>query len=505
MQQIDIEKFMLKLRMTMLREHPFYGHVLMQMPIVYTDDIDTFGVGKSSKSDILIKLYINKQYIHKISGICNIHRTYDHFYEVLKHEIHHMIFGHIMLKLEDRQRQIVACELSANSFVNRNMLATEYEGQKPGVFAEDYDLEPKLSALEYYRLLEHNKKFNEQKNVTMELVKKLIKAAQEQSQNAKNTGSDGATNETKDKQEKINKDTSEIGNSKNALPKDAMDEIEKAMDCQKEASKQLSKGNAQKASEEMKKAAEHLEKAIGKSVSIQIDTHDKWKDMEEDKLAEGMIKNIIRNAGEACSTSGRWGDLPGDVLAAIKLNSTISKPVIPWEIILKNFLASSSENILDYTMKRRSKRYGTRPGTKKDDVLNIAIGIDTSGSVSDDMLALFFNEIKWMQKTGTKITIFEWDTQVNREYPFSQFDGTVQGRGGTDPTDFLETVSERKFDCVITFTDLYFSPITKHYHMPMMWVADSNLYDDENCRNTVPDGIIMKMNQKRNGFDIVRR
>jgi predicted metal-dependent peptidase len=106
------------------------------------------------------------------------------------------------------------------------------------------------------------------------------------------------------------------------------------------------------------------------------------------------------------------------------------------------------------------------------------------------MLQLFFSELKWMEKTGTKITIFEWDTKVHREYDFKEFDGNVQGRGGTDPTEFLETVSERKFDCVITFTDLYFSPIKKDYNMPMLWVCDRGSYswynedDDDFIANT---------------------
>ena len=73
------------------------------------------------------------------------------------------------------------------------------------------------------------------------------------------------------------------------------------------------------------------------------------------------------------------------------------------EVVLKDFIASSSENVLDYTMKRKSKRYDTRPGTKKDDVLNVAIGIDTSGSIDEEMLKMFFNELRWIDKSCTTI------------------------------------------------------------------------------------------------------
>lgn len=504
-QSIDIEKFMTSIRMKMLRMHPFYGHVLMQMPIVYTNEINTFGVGKMKKEDILIKLFINAKYIEHVSQSCeNTNQLYEHFYEVLKHEVHHLLFGHVILEMPDKFRQKIACELSANSYVNRNSLIPEEPGQQPGVFPEDYELESKQSVYDYYKLLENNEQFLNQRKLGVELLNSLAKIADDQLKNADETMNTGCTSETKKNQDNINNETSSAKEKMDSLPKNAQESIDEAMKNQADASKKLSKNDSNGASESMKKAAENLKKSIAQSIFQQIDSHDKWSNVEGDKLAEGMIKNIIRNAGDACKQNNNWGDLPGEIVEAIKVNSEIQKPVIPWEIVLKDFLASSSENILDYTMKKRSKRYGTRPGTKKEDVLQVAIGIDTSGSIDDDMLNLFFNELTWMEKTGTKITVFEWDTQVNREYPFSEFDGTVSGRGGTDPTDFLEKVSERKFDCIIIFTDLYFSPIAKRYGIPMMWVIDSG-YDDEQCFNTVQEGIVMKINEEKNGFNVIRR
>ena len=82
----------------------------------------------------------------------------------------------------------------------------------------------------------------------------------------------------------------------------------------------------------------------------------------------------------------------------------------------------------------------------------------------------------------------------------------MTGRGGTDPTDFLETVSERKFDCVITFTDLYFANIDKNYNIPMMWVCDRGGWGGYDADDyPVEDGIILKVNDTRDGFEVVRR
>ena len=166
------------------------------------------------------------------------------------------------------------------------------------------------------------------------------------------------------------------------------------------------------------------------------------------------------------------------------------------------FLASASETVLDYTMRRPSKRYGTRPGTRKEDILSIAIGIDTSGSISQEELQLFFNELYWIEKTGSRMTVFEWDTRILREYDFKDYDGTVSDGGGTDPTDFLETVSLRKYDCAVIFTDLCFAPVEKDYHLPMLWVATSDL----DWQNELPvQGTILKVNKSRDGFQLLRQ
>ena len=201
-----------------------------------------------------------------------------------------------------------------------------------------------------------------------------------------------------------------------------------------------------------------------------------------------------------------WGDMPGELSEQIEKFDEDRPPVIPWEVILKNFISSACETMLGYTMRRPSKRYGTRPGTKKEDVYSVAIGIDTSGSIDcETQIKLFFSELYWMSKTGAQITVFEWDTQVRREYDFEDYDGTIQGRGGTDPTDFLDTVEKRKFDCAIIFTDLFFGKITKDYHYPMLWVQVSDCdyeYSEEDCP---VKGTILRVNREHDGFDVLHR
>lgn len=532
---IDVEKFITRLRIKIIRAFPFYGNVLQQLPVVYGNAVPTLGVGKAKRDDLLVKLFVNPNYVQHVIEQCKMDgkKVEDHFFEIMKHEINHLIFQHLMLELPDKQRQTIACELSVNSYVDRNKLVPEDGSDKAGVFADDFHLQSRLGVREYYSLLERNKEYKKMMANSRRLQKALRGAmsgktqeqlrlddlAEQQENASDNTKAGlGDSNEQMEEQGSIGDKTesamdsldSEVGQGHG----EAKGKLQDARDLQNEAMESLKNGNAESASEKQKLAAEKIREASksldkdGKDKDSEtIDSHDMWEATSGDEIANGMVKDIIRQANEMCKQTNQWGDMSGEIMEAIGNAYTLKKEVIPWEVVLKEFIASSSENVLGYTMKRRSKRYDTRPGTRKEDTLNIAIGIDTSGSIRDDMLELFFNELHWIDKTGTKMTVFEWDTQVNREYDFSKYDGNITGRGGTDPTDFLEQVSDRKFDCIITFTDLYFAPIAKRYKIPTLWVCDRGGYSghDFDDGDYPVDGTIMKINEERNGFEVIRR
>lgn len=437
---LNIENFITSVKIRLLQRLPWYGHVLSQLPIVYSDkDVSTLGVGKSCRDDILVKLYVNPNYIEKVIKDCNKdeEKVSDHFIEVMKHEVLHLLFSHITLGFPDKSRQTIACELSVNSYIDRQKLVPDSQNAKAGVFPEDFNLKPKLGVKEYYDLLNSNKEYEK-------------------------------------------------------LAKNEQKELAKL----KEIFEGMGKGNGDN--------SDVKSNGCNGGSGNTIDSHEKWKAVEGDGISEEMVKDIVRQASEICKQMGQWGSMPGDLIEAINGCYKSQKNIIPWQVVLRNFLASSSENVLDYTMKRKSKRFDTRPGTKKEDVLSVAIGIDTSGSISDEMLGLFFSELEWMSKTGTKITVFEWDTRVNKEYDFKDFDGTVTGRGGTNPIPVLEEVSGRRFDCLIMFTDLGFAKIEDHYGIPMLWVVDIYGYCGfEKANIPVRDGIILKMNHDRDGFELL--
>ena len=114
-------------------------------------------------------------------------------------------------------------------------------------------------------------------------------------------------------------------------------------------------------------------------------------------------------------------------------------------------------DIYKFTNKRISKRYGTRPGIKVQRNQKIAVGLDTSGSISYDALNLFFNEIHSMWQNGAEIEIIECDDKVQNTYNYNgKFPKFVSGQGGTDFTPVFQHINKERntiYDGCIYLTD----------------------------------------------------
>lgn len=388
---IVVERVINSAIIQILKANPFYGHVVCQMPKIYTQSVPTLAVGRR-KGDILISLYINPKYIEDVyERAPSKQAAFTHVMEVLKHEIFHTVFRHLFIKKPNRKKLQLACELSANSYICRENLLDK------GVFPKDYKLQDCLGVEEYYNLLPNDESVEDPKGP-----------------------GDGNGSDDRD-------ENSDGSSSNHSL----------------------------------------------------LDSHDGWNNIAGNKSDEIILKDILRKAKESAQRCNKWGAVPGSIRDEIDKFISHEEQLISWQTALKDFIASSSENVLDYTNKRKSKRYGTRPGTKKDDVLNLAIGIDTSGSISSEDLKMFFSELYWISKSGAKITVFECDMTIGKEYPFEDLDlSKISGGGGTDLEPVIKEASKRKFDALIYFTDAFAPKIVEDYRIPVLMVVTE--YNEEN-------------------------
>ncbi len=164
----------------------------------------------------------------------------------------------------------------------------------------------------------------------------------------------------------------------------------------------------------------------------------------EDKQA---IKDEIKEAMlAAAATVDGAGNLPAGVKRLIQ---QLTEPQMNWREILRMNLESTIK--ADYTWMRASRKGwhmdAVMPGQKPDEMIDVAVMLDASGSISQDMLRDFLSEIQGIMDSfpSYKIHVVTFDTdcynpaQYDSDNLDSMIDYEVSGGGGTD------------FDCIFTY------------------------------------------------------
>jgi predicted metal-dependent peptidase len=189
--------------------------------------------------------------------------------------------------------------------------------------------------------------------------------------------------------------------------------------------------------------------------------HSKWglaEDNQISKHAETELDRLIVQTKDRI-TPTQYASLPESIKDLIKLIIEKRKPKINWKRALKIFSSSSRKTQVKFTLKRVSKRYGTRPGIKIKRNQKIAVAIDTSLSIPLKDFNLFFSEIYSIWRNGAEIEVIECDDIIQRVYNYKGiFPEFVQGRGGTDFDPVFEYINRDrnvKYDGCIYLTDGY--------------------------------------------------
>ena len=206
----------------------------------------------------------------------------------------------------------------------------------------------------------------------------------------------------------------------------------------------------------------------------EFDDHSGWGegDNTANEIAKQRLKETIKKAAEEASKAGNWGTVPGDTRREI-LERLVAK--VDWKKVLRYFIKTSQKANRSSTVKRINRRYAyVHPGKKTNRVAQIAISIDQSGSVDDQMLALFFAELNKLANLA-EFTVVPFDTRVDESLVYVWKKGETRKRervmcGGTcfdAPTEF---VNKGAFDGHIILTDLM-APKPKASKCQRMWMT----------------------------------
>tara|TARA_B100000029_G_scaffold188144_1_gene185652 strand:+ start:185 stop:1369 length:1185 start_codon:yes stop_codon:yes gene_type:complete len=212
-----------------------------------------------------------------------------------------------------------------------------------------------------------------------------------------------------------------------------------------------------------------------------FDDHSGWDDAAQspaqqaaNQMAKERLKNAMKEAAQEASQSAKgWGSVSGEVKQDI-LKRLESK--VDWRKVLRYFIKTSQRASRRSSVKRINKRYAyIHPGKKVQRQAKIAIAIDQSGSVSDDMLSAFFGELNGLAKLA-EFTVVPFDTHVdeNKVYVWKKGQNKAAERvlcGGTCFDAPTEYVNKNSFDGVIILTDME-APKPKACKAQRMWMTD---------------------------------
>lgn len=365
----------------MLKE-PFYGFFLIMMNKVWKNDLDTAGV---SKNGINAQLSINPIFWENLSSEYKV--------GILKHEILHIAFQHLILRDSYKNKKLfnIAADLEINQYIDKAYLPG---GNYPD--KETYLEDSKIFVDSIKEKLEKGEITKEQ--AKQEFLKIPMRAIFLDDFKDLNLDSRAGTDYYYKKLEETMDDQ---GNSSN----EHLNDLLKGCD---------GSGHG---------GDPHW-------------GHDTWNEFEnlsesEKKMIQKQLDYQLKEVAEQVQKSR--GHIPGELQGIIDALNKAEPPKFNWRAYLKNFVGGSTQTMAKKTRRKQSKRFPKAPGLKIQEKLHVLVGVDTSGSVSDKELAEFFHEMHHMFKTGTEITVVQCDTSISNISKYrSSDDGKIKvhGRGG---------------------------------------------------------------------------
>ena len=196
-------------------------------------------------------------------------------------------------------------------------------------------------------------------------------------------------------------------------------------------------------------------------------------------VAEWQI--AVAQAAQAAKNAGK---LPADMAREI---DRVVNPRLPWREILRRFIDRAARTNYSWLPPNRRHVYAGRyfPSARAERLREIAVAVDTSGSIDAETLARFAAELSAIAaEIGAGLTVIYCDARIQRVETYTREDLPLTlnpaGGGGTDFRPVFEHLASRAEDapaCLIYLTDLWgtFPDFEPDY--PVLWAATRDAQD----------------------------
>lgn len=188
-------------------------------------------------------------------------------------------------------------------------------------------------------------------------------------------------------------------------------------------------------------------------------------------------RDRVAGAGLEAAAAGRLGTVFRQALDALV------QPRLPWQALLARFLMSIARD--DYSFQRPSRREGDAvlPGLASGEV-NLAIALDTSGSISAHDFGAFIGEIDALKgQIRARVTLLACDTALAPGGPWRfepwerlEIPPGLTGGGGTRFTPVFDWVDAEPVrpDALLYFTDALGEFPDRAPAAPVLWLVKGN-------------------------------
>jgi predicted metal-dependent peptidase len=169
------------------------------------------------------------------------------------------------------------------------------------------------------------------------------------------------------------------------------------------------------------------------------------------------------------------GELPGGLARSV---SESLHPPVDWRAVLREFVSSTARN--DYSWARPNRRFVAQglylPGLRSEELGEVMVAIDTSGSVGAAELAVFGSELDALLGAfDCTATIVYHDAAVTHVQTWVPADGPLvlepKGGGGTSHVPVFEWLEKEGKEpaCVVCLTDLDTEFPDRAPSVPVLW------------------------------------
>lgn len=222
---------------------------------------------------------------------------------------------------------------------------------------------------------------------------------------------------------------------------------------------------------------------------LQRDKHDAGGDDDDpggcggviDAAESGMDANEVESDWQiatlqAAQQAKQKGTLPAGIT---RLVDEIAAPKVPWRDVLREFVRAFARN--DYSWSAPNRRFIHRglilPSLRSEELGEIMLAVDTSGSIDEELLRRFAAEMQGiLDAYSCSLTIVYCDCSIQHVQTWQSTDGPLvieaKGGGGTSHEPVWEWAAAEGYEPVacVCLTDMY-TDFGSDPGFPVLWAA----------------------------------